>query len=80
MEEAHGAECIHGNVLQWPPLLNFSPWVNLTDQALSWSVYKLEANLVDKKVQILNVPNIVHKNIVDKNMVYKNIVDIFEQV
>ena len=21
-------------------LLNFSPWVNLTDQALSWSVYK----------------------------------------
>ena len=40
MEEAHGAECIHGNVLQWPPLLNFSPWVNLTDQALSWSVFK----------------------------------------
>ena len=41
MEEAHRAECIHGNVLQWPPQLNFSPWVNLTDQALSWSVYKL---------------------------------------
>ena len=40
MEEAHRAECIHGNVLQWPPQLNFSPWVNLTDQALSWSVYK----------------------------------------
>ena len=42
MEEAHRAECIHGNVLQWPPQLNFSPWVNLTDQALSWSVYKYE--------------------------------------
>ena len=40
MEEAHRAECIHGNVLQWPPQLNFSPWVNLTDQALSWSVFK----------------------------------------
>ena len=40
MEEAHRAECIHGNVLQWPPQLNFSPWVNLTDQGLSWSVYK----------------------------------------
>ena len=46
MEEAHRAECIHGNVLQWPPQLNFSPWVNLTDQALSWSVYKIEVSNV----------------------------------
>ena len=27
------------------------------------------SNIVDKKVQILNVSNIVHKNIVDKNIV-----------
>ena len=33
------------------------------------------SNIVDKKDQILNISNIVHKNIVDKN-----IVDIFEQV
>ena len=27
------------------------------------------SNIVDKKVQILNVSNIVHKNVVDKNIV-----------
>ena len=51
MEEAHRAECIHGNVLQWPPQLNFSPWVNLTDQALSWSVFEYTKTVFPTKLK-----------------------------
>ena len=44
-----------------------------------------DKSAIPKKVQILNVSNIVDKNIVDKsivdkNIVHKNIVDIVEQV
>ena len=38
------------------------------------------SNIVDKKVQILNVSNIVHPNIVDTNIEDTNIVHIFGEV
>ena len=57
MEEAHRAECIHEHVLQLPPQFNFSPWVNLTDQALSWSVY----NIHDEEKFTIPIRNISAK-------------------
>ena len=38
------------------------------------------SNIVDKKVQILNVSNIVPPNIVDTNIEHTNIVHIFGEV